>query len=98
MGKLKITWTIQAKTALKKIYEFYKPKSLQGAKNVRKDLLHSPKTISFPEQYQVDEINPKYRRIVVRDYKVLFRVVENEVFVVDIIGTKRSPEILKNVK
>lgn len=73
MGQITVVWTKQAKESLKSIYEYYRDKSPQGAKNVKKDLLKSPKTIEFSRQYQVDEINPKYRRIVVRDFKVLYK-------------------------
>lgn len=71
MEKLEIIWTKQAKVSLRKIYDYYKEKSLQGAKNVKNDLLKSPKTIYYSKQYQVDEINPKYRRIVVQDYGIV---------------------------
>ena len=64
MSSLKIIWSKQAKQAVKSIYDFYKEKSVQGAKNVKNDLLQALKTIHFAEQYQIDEINPKYRRIV----------------------------------
>ncbi len=47
MGKFRIIWTNQAKTEVKKIYDYYKEKSPQGAKNVRSDILQSPKTIHF---------------------------------------------------
>jgi len=96
MSKLKIIWTDQAKEALKSINDYYKDKSLQGAKNVKSDLLQSPKTIYFSKQYQVDDVNPKYRRIIVRDYKVLYREDEDTIQVMDIVSTKQSPEILKN--
>ncbi len=96
MDKLKIIWTNQAKLALKSIYDYYKEKSLQGASNVKSDLLQSPKTIHFAKQYQVDDINPKYRRIVVRDYKVLYKENKGVIQIVDIVSTKQSPEILKN--
>lgn len=96
MDKLKVVWTDQAKAALKSIYDYYKGKSLQGAKNVKADILQSPKTIYFSKQYQVDEINPNYRRIVVRDYKVLYRESNGVIQVVDIVSTRQSPEILKN--
>ena len=39
MSKPKIIWSIQAKESLKEIYDYYKDKSEQGAKNVRSDLL-----------------------------------------------------------
>jgi len=96
MDKLKIVWTAQAKAALKFIYDYYKDKSLQGAKNVKIDLLESPKKIIFSKQYQVDDINPKYRRIVVREYKVLYKEYGGVIQVMDIVGTKQSPEVIKN--
>ncbi len=96
MVNFKIIWTKQAKVELKKIYEFYKKKSLQGARNVRSDLLQSPKTIYFSKQYQVDDINPKYRRIVVRgDYKILYKEEQGVIKVMDIVGVRQSPEVLK---
>jgi plasmid stabilization system protein ParE len=58
MSELIIIWTRQAKKSLKSIYDYYKEKSLQGAKNVKNDILQSPKTIRFSKQYQQDDINP----------------------------------------
>ena len=92
---LKIIWTTQAKAALKDIYDFYKDKSIQGARNVRKDLIESPETIRYAKQYQVDEINPKYRRIVVRDYKVLYTENNGVIQVMDIAATRQDPKILE---
>lgn len=97
MGKFKIIWTNQAKAEIKKIYNYYKEKSLQGAKNVRADLLQSPKTIHFAKQYQVDDINPKYRRIIVRgEYKVLYKEEAGVIQVVDVVSVRQSPEVLQN--
>jgi len=47
MGKSNIVWTLQAKESLRTIYDYYKERSPQGAKNVKNDLLRSPKTIAF---------------------------------------------------
>lgn len=97
MPKFKIIWADQAKAELKRIYDFYKEKSPQGAKNVRFDLLQSPKTVYFSKQYQVDEINLKYRRIIVRgNYKVLYKEEAGIIKVMDIVSVKQSPETLKN--
>ena len=96
MGNLKIVWTNQAKKAVKGIYDYYKEDSLQGAKNVKSDLLRSPKTILFSKQYQVDEINPNYRRIVVRDYKVLYKEKKGAIQIMDVVSTKQSPDILSS--
>ena len=52
---IKILWDIQAKADLKLIFEFIKLKSLQGAKNVIRDIVAQSKNIHFVEQYQVDD-------------------------------------------
>ena len=97
MGNYKIIWTSQAKQDLKNIYEYWKKKTVQGAENVRSDILKSPKTIYYAKQYQVDEINPKYRRIVVRDYyKVLYRQTKNTIYIMGVISTHQSPDVLKS--
>lgn len=97
MSHYKIIWTSQAKQDLKDIYEYWKKKSLQGARNIRSDILKSPKSIYYANQYQVDEINPKYRRIIVRThYKVLYIEKNNVIYVVGLIGAKQSPEILES--
>lgn len=97
MGNYKIKWSSLAKQDLKNIYDYWKTKSLQGAKNVRSDILKSPETVHFAEQYQVDDINPKYRRIVVRsDYKILYRVNEDTIFIMGIINTQQSTDVLMN--
>ncbi|MFA6401121.1 MAG: type II toxin-antitoxin system RelE/ParE family toxin [Salinivirgaceae bacterium] len=96
MGVLKIAWTTQAKEDLRNIYKYWEKKSLQGAINVRSDILKSPKTILYSEQYQIDDINPKYRRIVVREnYKVLYRVESKTIFIMGIVGTAQSPEVIR---
>ncbi len=96
MGSYKIIWTTQAKQDLKNVYDYWKQKSVQGAKNVRSDLLKSTKTIYYAKQYQVDDINPKYRRIVVRTYyKVLYKETRNTIYVTGVISTLQSPDVLK---
>jgi plasmid stabilization system protein ParE len=97
MGNYKIFWTSQAKQDLKNIYEYWKKKSAQGAKNLRSDILQSPKTIYYAKQYQIDDINPKYRRIVVRTYyKVLYREIKDTIYIMGVISTHQSPDILKS--
>ena len=97
MERFKVIWTDQAKNELKKIYDYYRERSLQGAKNVRSDLLQSPKPIYFSKQYQIDDINPNYRRIVIRgNYKVLYREESGTIKVMDFVSTKQSPDVLKN--
>ncbi|SFU16173.1 Plasmid stabilization system protein ParE [Algoriphagus locisalis] len=94
MPALRIIWSKQAKESLKSIFEYYKGKSLQGAKNVRSDLLQAPKKILFARQYQKDEINPKYYRIIVRNYKILYLEEDTRILIIDIFSTSQSPDVL----
>ena len=96
MKGLKIIWSHQAKSAVKDIFEFIKKYSLEGAQNVKRDLISSPLAIKYPNQYQKDNINPKYRRIIIRGYKVLYRERNGVIEILDVVCTLRSPEILKN--
>lgn len=69
----KVIWTNSAKEELKTIYKFFKQKSSQGALSLKTDILETVKSIVFAEQYQKDEIESEYRRIIVRDYKILYK-------------------------
>lgn len=92
MATLKIIWTNTAKDQLKAIFEYYKVKSLQGAQNVKNDILKASRELHFVEQYQRDEIEPEYRRIIVRDYKLLYKEEkEGTVFIARIFSTKQNP-------
>ncbi|PXY41165.1 hypothetical protein DMB65_09430 [Flavobacterium cheongpyeongense] len=91
MGELKKVWTNTARAQLKAIYENYKVKSLQGAKAIKDEILQATKELHFAEQYQQDEIQPKFRRIIVRHYKLLY-IEENEtVFIARIFDTRQNP-------
>ncbi|WP_396185481.1 type II toxin-antitoxin system RelE/ParE family toxin [Flavobacterium sp.] len=90
---IEILWDNQAKSDLKLIFEFIKIKSIQGAKNVVKDIIKQSKNIHYPEQYQVDEIiGEPYRRMVVRDYKIIYKIhSETEIRILQIFDTRQNP-------
>jgi addiction module RelE/StbE family toxin len=89
-----IIWSKQAKEELQSIFNYYKPLSEQSAKQLIKELVEAPKKIKFLDQYQVDDINSKYRRIVVRDFKILYTTSNSRINIIDIVSTKRSPDFL----
>lgn len=92
----KAVWSIEAKGDLKNIYDFVKTKSLQGAKNVVSDIRKATKTIHFREQTQIEPYNKKYRRIVVRHFKILYSVDEklNILYIYGVVDTNQDPNIL----
>ena len=94
---IKILWDNQAKSDLKLIFEFIKLKSLQGAKNVVRDIVAQSKNIYFAEQYQVDEfLGEPYRRMIVRDYKIIYKInSQKEIRILQIFDTRQNPMKLK---
>jgi addiction module RelE/StbE family toxin len=94
---IKILWDNQAKADLKLIFEFIKLKSFQGAKNVIRDIVAQSKNVHFVEQYQVDEfLGEPYRRMIVRDYKIIYKVhSETEIRILQIFDTRQNPIKLK---
>ncbi|MFE3868643.1 type II toxin-antitoxin system RelE/ParE family toxin [Flavobacterium sp. LS2P90] len=93
-----ILWDNQAKADLKLIFEFIKLKSPQGAKNVITDIVAQSKNIHFVEQYQVDEfLGEPFRRMIVRDYKVIYKIhSKNEIRILQIFDTRQYSIELKS--
>lgn len=94
---INIFWDNQAKADLKLTFEFIKLNSLQGAKNVVRDIVDQSRNIHFIEQYQVDEIlGEPFRRIIVRDYKIIYKIhYEYEIRILQIFDTRQNPIKLK---
>jgi plasmid stabilization system protein ParE len=91
MDELKTVWTNTAKAQLKVIYENYKVKSLQGAKTLKDEILLVTKELHFAGQYQKDEIEPEFRRIIVRHYKLLYIQENGIVYIARIFDTRQNP-------
>jgi plasmid stabilization system protein ParE len=91
MGELKKKWTNTAKVQLRAIFENYKVKSLQSAKTIKDEMLQVVRDIHFAEQYQRDEIEPEFRRIFVRHYKLLYLEENGIIFIVRIFNTGNDP-------
>jgi plasmid stabilization system protein ParE len=96
MKKPRIIWSRQALDSVRDIYLFYKEKSPQSAKKLKQDLLQSPRKVYFSKQYQVDDINSAYRRIVVRNYKILYTVKGHTIHIIDVFDARQAPGKLGN--
>lgn len=94
---IKILWDNEAKADLKLIFEYLKLKSPQAAKNVVQEIVNQSKNIHFTEQYQVDEfLGEPYRRMVVRNYKLIYKIQsESEIRILQIFDTRQNPIKLK---
>ncbi len=98
--KLKILWTSQAQKDLKAIFDFlYKTsQSKEIAKKVVekiKDTVNSLSTISAGIQTGLDTLYT-YRYLVVGNYKVIYRIENQTVIIVNtIFDTRQDPSKLK---
>lgn len=91
MAKLKKVWTNTAKHQLKAIYQYYKLKSVQTANTVKNEIFQAINDLHFAEQYQQDDIEPEFRRIIVRHYKLLYIEEEGVIFILRIFDTRQNP-------
>jgi len=98
MNNFKTVWTLTALNSLQLIYEFHQKNSDVSAKKIVSELYEAPVSIVFPNQYQIDPIYSNYRRIIIRDYKILYEYKYDVIDIIDIICSKQNPEIIKNNK
>lgn len=99
--KLKIVWDDFAKNDLKNIYRFNKKHfSNEFAIKVRSEIYTAVGNIVFIEQWQKDDIlNSSARRIIVRDYKIVYLINnKNQINILMIFDTRQNPSNFKKHK
>ncbi|SRR5690606_562828 len=95
----KIIWTDEAKKDLKDIFDFIKIQSVQSAKNVISDIKNISKTIRFSNQNKQEYYNDRYQRIIIRNYKILYRISDskNELIIAAVFHTSQNPEKISEI-
>ncbi|RUT69701.1 type II toxin-antitoxin system RelE/ParE family toxin [Flavobacterium cupreum] len=89
--KIKIFWTANAKQDLKEIYISIKNKiSKETALKIRDELFDSPNHIVFAEQFQLDEYRLDCRRIIVRNFKILYQIKDDSIFIIKIFNSLQN--------
>lgn len=86
----KVVWTRQARESLNTILDYRYKEIPSARKIVRKDIIDASNQIVFAEQYQKDEIFPQYRRIIARDYKILYKEQKSIAFILTVVCTRAS--------
>ena len=94
--KLNPEWTNEAIFDLKRIYNYLLEWNSQDiAVKIIDEILNAPNDIVFGEQYQIDEFFPNYRRIIIRNYKILYFFNTESVILVAVFNTRRNPSKLR---
>lgn len=84
-----IIWSNIAKADLRSIYNSLLFKnSKETTRKIREEITSAPEAVVFPEQYQFDEIHTKYRRIVVRNYKLLYRIEDKTIRIISVVDSR----------
>lgn len=91
---LTVEWTDTAKDKLREVYEFHSEYSEESAFKIVSEIIESADAVVYCKQYQLDDVNPKYRRIIVRQYKILYRIEDGVIWIMNVFPTKDDPEKL----
>lgn len=91
---ISIIWENNAKADLKRIYKFNKNAfSIEFAQKIRDEIYEVVGGIIFLEQWQEDEIlEENYRRIIIRHYKIVYRINEkHSIHILMIFDVRQNP-------
>ena len=83
-----VLWTRQARESLSAILDYRYASIPSAYKIVKDEIIAASKGILFSGQYQKDEIFSEYRRIIIRDYKILYKEENSKVFIMNLVCTK----------
>lgn len=94
---MKIIWTNFAIDSLKDIFDYYSEKAgKKVAHKIRKQIFQSTRQlIKHPESGQVElyleKLEQTYRYILIGNYKVIYRIESQSVFINDVFDVRRNP-------
>lgn len=90
--RFRIYWTDSAVMDLEDVYHSLRLHISEVVeKKITKEIYVSPVKISFPEQFQTDEYRLDCRRIVVRNYKILYQFRDETIFIIRVFNTFQNP-------
>jgi len=88
-----IHWSDEARSDLDEIYNFYLEYSPYRASQNLMDLISETEEIVFTKQWQIDEFDSTFRRIIVkRKFRVVYKVIDELILIVAVYPTKKNSE------
>lgn len=94
--KYSIVWSRAAELHLKKIFDYIKEDSIQNAHTVLYQIIKKVDALYInPERYPLDKYkydnNGSYRAFEIYSYRISYRVVESQIWVLRIRSTHQRP-------
>ncbi len=99
--EIKVIWAESARIQLENIFEYYKEKvnSESSEKIVTSIIDRTIQLESFPESGPLEPLlktrSYKYRYLVEGNYKIIYRIEKNYVFVVSVFDCRQNPIKIK---
>ncbi|HYF67527.1 MAG TPA: type II toxin-antitoxin system RelE/ParE family toxin [Ohtaekwangia sp.] len=102
MKLYRVIWDTRAKESLKGIVLYIKDESPTAAKKVRSELLKLTASLKkMPERFSTEPYlkhkGNEYRSIAKWSYKIIYRVNENEVRILEIVHTSRNTPVIEEI-
>ena len=97
-----VIWDKNAKESLRDIYLYIKEESPYSAKKVRLEILKITASLSkMPERFSTEKYLSKkgkeYHSVTKWNYKIIYRIANNEVRILAIIHTRRNTKVIENI-
>ncbi|RAK24262.1 addiction module RelE/StbE family toxin [Flavobacterium aquaticum] len=87
-----VIWTSKSFEDISNIHHYLTNKiSIETANKIVDEIYQAPNSITFVEQFQIDEFRKDCRRIIVRNYKILYHIKDSEIFIIRIFNTFQDP-------
>lgn len=103
MKLYRVIWDKRANESLKAIISYIKEESPTAAKKVRTELLKLTASLDkkperFSKEPYLEHKGNEYRSIAKWSFKIIYRVSENEVRILEIFHTSRSTAVIEDVE
>ncbi len=90
-----VIWTKFAQQTLYENWEFIAKTDLKYANFIADKIIEASLSLKFTKQFQVEEsLGEPYRRIIYRNYKIIYVVKENLISIVRVFDTRQDPNKL----
>ena len=102
MKAYRVIWDSRAKESLKAITLFIKEESPAAARKVRIELLKLTASLKkTPERFSTEPYlehkGNQYRSVAKWSYKIIYRVCEQEVRILEIVHTSRNTTVIEDI-